>query len=69
MLKHTGIELELLTDVEMLLFIQRAIRVFTAPIDMLSKFMRSNFNPFEPESYIFYNDINRQYGKAISVYL
>ncbi|XP_033228826.1 uncharacterized protein LOC117180437 [Belonocnema kinseyi] len=74
MLKYTGIKLLLLTDVEMLLLIQKAIRggvsqCFNRFAKANNRFMEEDCNPYDPESYIFYLDIKNQYGKAISEFL
>ena len=67
MLKETGIELELLTDVDMFLFFKRMIR---GGISMISnRYCESNnpymgdlYNPKKKNSYTMYYDANNLYG-------
>jgi len=70
LLKKTGLELELLTDLEMHLFIERGMR---GGVSMVSKrHARANnplvegYNPAEPINYITYLDANNLYGWAMS---
>jgi len=70
LLKKTGVELELLTDLDMHLFIERGMR---GGISMASKrHARANnplvegYNPAEPTNYITYLDANNLYGWAMS---
>ena len=70
LLKYTGVNLELLTDVNMHLFVERGLR---GGISMESRrycqannpYLR-NYNPHEETSYIMYYDANNLYGWAIS---
>ena len=70
LLKKTGVELELLTDHEMHLFVERGIR---GGISMVSKRYAKANNPLvsdydesKPNSYIMYLDANNLYGWAMS---
>ena len=70
LLKKTGVELELLTDLDMHLFIERGMR---GGITMVGKrYAKANnpliegYNPAEPTNYITYLDANNLYGWAMS---
>ena len=70
LLKHTGINLELLTDVNKHLFVERGLR---GGISMESRrYCKANnrhlsdYNPQEETSYIMYYDANNLYGWAMS---
>ncbi|KAL9962348.1 hypothetical protein ACROYT_G031442 [Oculina patagonica] len=70
LLKKTGVELELLTDYEMHLFVERGIR---GGISSVSKrYAKANnpyvkgFDPSQPKKYIMYLDANNLYGWAMS---
>jgi hypothetical protein len=70
LLKKTGVELELLTDIDQHLFIERGIR---GGISMVSKRYAKANNPecpdydsTKPNSSILYLDANNQYGWAMS---
>jgi len=71
LLKKTGVELELLTDLDMHLFIERGMR---GGISMVGKsYAKANnllvegCNPAEPTNYITYLDANNLYGWAMSL--
>ena len=68
LLKKTGVELELLTDYEQHLFIERGMH---GGISMVSKrhsnsnnHLVDGYNPEKPSSYILYLDANNLYGWA-----
>ena len=70
LLKKTGVELELLTDLDMHLFIERGMR---GGISMISKHYTKANNPLverydqtQPTNYITYLDANNLYGWAMS---
>ena len=70
LLKKTGVELELLTDLDMHLFIKRGMR---GGISMASKrYTKANnprvkgYDPSQPTNYITYLDANNLYGWAMS---
>ena len=71
LLKKTGVELELLTDLDMHLFIERGMRV---GISMASKgYAKANnplvegYDPTQPTNYITYLDANNLYEWAMSL--
>lgn len=70
LLKKTGVQLELLTDYDMHLFIEKGLR---GGISMVSnRYAKANnplipdFNPNYPNNYIMYLDANNLYGWAMS---
>ena len=70
MLKITGIKLDLLEDVDMLLMIEKGIRggisnAFTRYAKANNRFMK-DFDPAEKSSFIVYLDANNLYGWAMS---
>src|SRR5437867_4687752 len=69
-LKHTGVELELFTDIEQLLFIERGIRGGISTI--CNRYSKANnkdlpdYDASKPSTYIMYLDANNLYGYAMS---
>ena len=69
-LKQTGVKLELFTNPDQLLFIEKGIRGGISTIS--NRYSKANnkylpsFNPDEPSKYILYLDANNLYGYAMS---
>ncbi|KAL7307441.1 hypothetical protein TKK_0000620 [Trichogramma kaykai] len=71
MLKHTKVKLDLISDVDMAIFIEKAIRGGLCQISNRfgkanNRYMGADYNKDERDSYLMYFDVNNLYGHAMS---
>ncbi|XP_055306814.1 uncharacterized protein LOC129571069, partial [Sitodiplosis mosellana] len=70
MLKYTDVVIELITDVDMLLFVERGIRGGITQcnkryVEANNKYMREGYDPNKKTNYLMYLDANNLYGHAM----
>jgi hypothetical protein len=74
MLRYTNVTIDLLTDLEMVKFIQRGMRGGLVGVSHRwaranNRYMGDLYNPIEPTKYLWYIDANNLYGFSLSATL
>lgn len=71
MLKYTGVRIELLTNIDQLMFVERGLRGGITQCSKRNcvannKYMESEYDPNKPSNYMLYLDVNNLYGWSMT---